>query len=85
MAKEIEELIREFLNETEQEDEVENSMCLEDIYTGEKFRTKVTEEGRGWLKKGDIIRGDLGKIGDRWVIVDFWGIYPNMAKWYIIG
>ncbi|MGB7002083.1 MAG: hypothetical protein WBE22_08765 [Halobacteriota archaeon] len=50
MAKEIEELIREFLNETEQEDEVENSMCLEDIYTGEKFRTKVTEEGRGWLK-----------------------------------
>jgi hypothetical protein len=58
---------------------------LEDIYTGEKFRTKVTEEGRGWLKKGDIIRGDLGKIGDRWVIVDFWGIYPNMAKWYIIG
>ncbi len=28
MAKEIEELIREFLNETEQEDEVENSMWI---------------------------------------------------------
>ena len=62
-----------------------DSMCLEDIYTGEKFQTKVTEVARGWLKEGDILRGDIGKIGDRWVIVDFWGIYPHMAKWYIIG
>lgn len=61
------------------------SMCLENIFTGEKFQTKVTEEARSWLKKGDILRAELGKIGDCWVIVDFWGIYPHMAKCYIIG